>query len=123
MAYVFGTTFVCDNMDNAKKVEIKSVLNILPLYNECQKFWLKGTGSGFSACSFIKMLFFCRHMLYRLCKQYDHVIIMQGTNVALVQIPASRFSPLLREVFPRVLRFFPLLKNQRFKIPIRSGIR
>ena len=39
MAYVFGTTFVCDNMDNAKKVEIKSVFNILPLYNVGQKSW------------------------------------------------------------------------------------
>ena len=26
-----------------------------------------------------------------------------------------------REVFPRVLRFFPLLKNQHFQIPVRSG--
>ena len=39
MAYVFGTTFVCDNMDNAKKVGIKSVFNILPLYNEGQKYY------------------------------------------------------------------------------------
>ena len=30
-------------------------------------------------------------------------------------------SPLCREVFLRVLRFSPLLKNQHFKIPIRSG--
>ena len=30
------------------------------------------------------------------------------------------FSP-LREVFLRVLRFSPLLKNQHFQIPIRSG--
>ena len=29
------------------------------------------------------------------------------------------FSPLLREVFLRVLRFSPLLKNQDFQIPIR----
>ena len=29
--------------------------------------------------------------------------------------------PLLREVFLRVLRFSPLLKNQHFQIPIRSG--
>ena len=29
------------------------------------------------------------------------------------------FSSLLREVFLRVLRFFPLLKNQHFQIPIR----
>ena len=28
------------------------------------------------------------------------------------------FSPLLREVFPRVVRFSPLLKNQHFQIPI-----
>ena len=37
MAYVFGTTFVCDTMDNAKKVGIKSAFNILRLYNEGQK--------------------------------------------------------------------------------------
>ena len=54
-----------------------------------------------------------------------------STNVARVQIPASTpyvswvcrwFSPLLREVFLRVLRFSPLLKNQHFQIPIRPGI-
>ena len=54
------------------------------------------------------------------------------TNVARVQIPASTpyvgwvccwFSPLLREVFLRVLRFSPVLKNQHFQIPIRPGIR
>ena len=52
------------------------------------------------------------------------------TNVARVRILASMpyvgwvccwFSPLLREVFLRVLRFSPLLKNQHFQIPIRSG--
>ena len=53
-----------------------------------------------------------------------------STNVARVQIPASTpyvgwvccwlFS-LLREVFLRVLRFSPPLKNQHFQIPIRSG--
>ena len=31
------------------------------------------------------------------------------------------FSPLLRDVFLRVLRFSPLLQNQHFQIPIRSG--
>ena len=50
------------------------------------------------------------------------------TNVARVRILASTpyvgwvccwFSPLLREVFLRVLRFSPLLKNQHFQIPIR----
>ena len=52
------------------------------------------------------------------------------TNMAWVQIPASTpkvgwgccwFSLLPREVFLRVLRFSPLLKNQNFQIPIRSG--
>ena len=52
------------------------------------------------------------------------------TNVARVQIPASTpyvdwvccwFSPLLPEVFFRVLRFSSLFKNQLFEIPIRSG--
>ena len=52
------------------------------------------------------------------------------TSVARVRILASTpyvgwvccwFSPLLREVFLRVLRFSPLLKNQHFQIPIRSG--
>ena len=52
------------------------------------------------------------------------------TNVARVRILASMpyvgwvccwISPLLREVFLRVLRFSPLLKNQHFQIPIRSG--
>jgi len=51
------------------------------------------------------------------------------TNVVRVRILASTpyvgwvccwFSPLLREVFLRVLRFSPLLKNQHFEIPIRS---
>ena len=31
------------------------------------------------------------------------------------------FSPFLQEVFLRVLRFSPLLKNKHFQIPIRSG--
>ena len=53
------------------------------------------------------------------------------TSVARVRILASTpyvgwvccwFSPLLREVFLRVLRFSPLLKNQHFQIAIRSGM-
>ena len=52
------------------------------------------------------------------------------TNVARVRILASTpyvgwvccwFSPLLREVFLWVLQFSPLLKNQHFQNPIRSG--
>ena len=53
-----------------------------------------------------------------------------ATNVAQVWILASTsyvgwvrcwFSPLLREVFLRVLRFSPLLKNQHFQVLIRFG--
>ena len=53
------------------------------------------------------------------------------TNVSRVrfQDPASYvgwvccwFSSLLREIFLRVLRFSPLLKNQHFQIPIRAGL-
>ena len=45
-------------------------------------FELKGTGSRFSACSYIKMLFFCWDMLYRLWKQYDHVIMLAKNQSA-----------------------------------------
>ena len=53
-----------------------------------------------------------------------------AVNVARVRILALTphvgwvccwFSPLHQEVFLRVLRFSPLLKNQHFQIPIRSG--
>ena len=63
------------------------------------------------------------------CLYWEH---SPPTNVARVQIPASTpyvgwvccwFSPLLQEVFLRVLRFSPLLKNQHFQIPIQPGIR
>ena len=51
----------------------------------CRKVWemyFKGTGSRFSVCSFIKMLFFCRYMLHRPCKQYDHVILLSNNQSA-----------------------------------------
>ena len=40
-----------------------------------------------------------------------------------VEFVVAWFSPWLREVFLRALRFSPLLKNQHFQIPIRPGIR
>ena len=43
---------------------------------------IKGTGSRFSACSFIKVVFFCRGMLYRLCKKHDHVIMLSKNQSA-----------------------------------------
>ena len=52
------------------------------IFNWLKSNPVKGTGSRFSACSFIKMLFFCRDMLYRLCKQYDHVIMMSKRQSA-----------------------------------------
>ena len=54
---------------------------VTPLF--CYQRCFKRTGSRFSACSLINMLFFCRDMLYRLCKKYDHVIMLsknQSTN-------------------------------------------
>ena len=65
----------------------------------------------------------------RMAQWWEH---SSSTNVARVQIPASKpyvgwvrcwFCPLLREVFLRVLRFSPLLKNQHFQILIRPGIK
>ena len=65
----------------------------------------------------------------RVAQWWEHSL---STNVARVQLPASTpylgwvccwFSPLLQEVFLRVLRFSPLHKNQHFQIPIRPGIR
>ena len=56
---------------------------------------------------------------------------LSPTNVALVQILMltpyvgklhSWFSPLLREVFAKVLCFSPFPKSQHFQIPIRSGM-
>ena len=54
------------------------------------------------------------------------------TSVAQLQISASKpsvgwvcgwFFPLFREVYLRVLRFSPFLKNQYFQTPIRAGTR
>ena len=47
-----------------------------------QRSFFEGTGSRFSACLLIKMMFFCRNILYRLWKQYDHVIIMSKKQTA-----------------------------------------
>ena len=41
---------------------------------------IKGRGSRFSAFSFFKMLFCCRGILYRVCKQYDHVVMNQSAH-------------------------------------------
>ena len=50
---------------------------------------IKGTCSRFSACLIIKMLFFCRDMLYLLYKQYDHVIMSSKNQYA--HSPGSHF--------------------------------
>ena len=60
-----------------KKRTVNSINKLLKLYFlqtilEIREHEVKGTGSRFSACTYIKMLFFCRDMLYHLCKQYDH---------------------------------------------------
>ena len=48
-------------------------------WNNC---FIKGTSSRFSACSLSKMLFFWRDMLYRLWKQYNHVIMLSKNQSA-----------------------------------------
>ena len=81
------------------------VIHVLHMYYMCNTCVMMGftininlfkeTGSRFSA--FIKMLFFCRDMLYRLCKQYDHVIVMSKNQSAhspgsnLINVCANNF--------------------------------
>ena len=43
---------------------------------------IKGTCSRFSACAFIKLMFFCRDMLYLVHKQFDHVIMLSKNQSA-----------------------------------------
>ena len=63
----------------------------------------------------------------RMAQWWEHLL---PTNVARTRTSASMpyvgwvccwFSPLLEEIFLRLLRFSPLLKNLHFQIPIRSG--
>ena len=70
---------------------------------------------------------FGRNKVARMAQCWEH---SPPANVARVRILASTpnvgwvcrwFSPLLREVFLRVIRFSPLLKSQYFQVPIRSG--
>ena len=87
-----------------------------------------GAGRGCGNNRFGNMDYWGVHVLEGArVEQWEH---SPPTNVARVQIPTSMpyvgwvccwFSPLLWEVFLRVLRFSPLLKNQHFQIPIRSG--
>ena len=60
-------------------IDLNSIYVYIP--ND-QRRCFKVTGSRFSACSLIKMMFFCRDILYRLWKQYDHVIIMSKNQSA-----------------------------------------
>ena len=73
--------------------------------------------------SFFVVIYYSRA---RVAQWWEHSRL---TNVARVRILASTpyvgwvccwFSPFLREVFLRLLRFSPLLKNQHFQIQIRS---
>ena len=68
-------------------IEINLVDSVLQLSNNsaqiCKISRQKMTGSPFSTCSFIKMLFFCWDMLYRLCKQYDHATMSMRLTVNL----------------------------------------
>ena len=86
------------------------------------------TWNNFTSLKTVKRMLYLDHVWgARVGRWWEH---SPPTNVARVQIPPSTpyvgwvccwFSPLLREVFLRVLRFSPLLKNQHLQIPIRSG--
>ena len=86
-AYSAATLFNCLDTD-LKQIACVSPSSIIfssGLNNFKHKLFivfLKGTGSRFSACSLIKMLSFCRDMLYRLCTQYDHVIMLSKNQSA-----------------------------------------
>jgi len=60
-----------DAVNPVSDVVIIYVCNLLFLIG--YRGYFKGTGSQFSTCSYIKMLFFCLDMLCLLCKQHDHV--------------------------------------------------
>ena len=71
----------------------------------------------------------CSRHFFSRSKSGAGVTALASPNVARVRILASTpyvgwvccwFSPLLLEVFLRVLRFYLLLNNQHFQIPIRS---
>ena len=70
-----------------------------------------------SLSSFLQLLFYHNFRMAGLALWWEH---LPSTNVARVQFPGSAsnvdwvcwFSTLLWEVFPRVLRFSPLTKNQ-----------
>ena len=75
----------------------------------------------------IKWVLFFSVVLPRVAQWWE---LSPPTNVGVVRILALTpfvgwfccwFSPLLREVFLRVLRFSPLLKNQHFQIPESYG--
>ena len=44
--------------------------------------FFRGQVHGSAHAPYIKMLFFCRDMLYHLCKQYDHVIMLSKNQSA-----------------------------------------
>ena len=79
-------------------------------------------------CTTILFLVFLRKLgRARVAQLWQH---SPSTSVARVRILVSTlyvswvccwYCPLLQEVLIRVLRFSPLLKNQHFRIPIRSG--
>ena len=105
--------------------------------------------SKYFGLSFILFLYYLSHHIYvtlyillyfvkgdrpggaRVAQWWEHspptnvtrVRILHGVDAicGLSLLLVLSFCPLLRQVFLRVLRFFPLLKNQHFQIPIRSG--
>ena len=77
---MFRMELVSDLFEKNTNLKCQKWTMISSIFNSRE---FKGTGSRLSACSFIKMLFYCRDMLYRQCKQYDHVIMLSKNQSAL----------------------------------------
>ena len=60
-------------------------------------------------------------VVYSLCMEANRTVRLSRLCGLSLLLVCCWFSTLLREVFLRVLWFSPLLKNQHFQIPIRSG--
>ena len=64
------------------KIALDFITKSLTFTKRAVHVTFKGPGSRLSACSFVKMMFFCRDMVHRLCKQYVHVIMLSRNQSA-----------------------------------------
>ena len=99
IAHLLAKNYTPFSKDNTKNLTTTALH--LPILRSVKCFaCLEGTGSRLSACSFVKMLFFCLDMLYRLCKHCDHVIMLSknqsshspGTHLHLINLNICKYS-------------------------------